>query len=238
MNKELKIIGISDLHGIIPLIKDSADILIIAGDISPLDIQRNHPKMKEWLETDFVNWIMKVPVDKVYLTPGNHDFWFEGKSETALYELRKLTSFKLEILINETKTYTDKDDNDWSIFGTPYCHIFGNWPFMRADEYMEEKFKAIPDVVDIIISHDPPYGSGADQILESRRWNNTIPEFVGNIPLNNRVKEVDFKLLLCGHIHSGNHDATPYHSGLVANVSILNEHYDENYKPLYFTLNK
>jgi len=238
MYNELKLCAISDLHGTLPLITESADIMIIAGDISPLRIQRNHPSMLEWLHTEFVDWIMKLPVDKVYLTPGNHDFWFESQSKTAFHKLENLTMNKMQILVNESVSYIDKFSQSWLIFGTPYCHIFGNWPFMRSESYIEEKFKKIPDVVDIIISHDPPYGSGADQILERRRWNNTIPEYVGNKQLTDRIKNVDFKLLLCGHIHSGEHSVVPFHSGFVSNVSILDEQYNEHYIPQYYTLKK
>ena len=45
----MKIAGISDLHGYLPNIEKS-DILLIAGDISPLNIQFNKPEMKKWLE--------------------------------------------------------------------------------------------------------------------------------------------------------------------------------------------
>ena len=40
----MKLIAISDLHGSLPKIEDKADIMIIAGDISPLNIQGNKPK--------------------------------------------------------------------------------------------------------------------------------------------------------------------------------------------------
>lgn len=59
---------------------------------------------------------------------------------------------------NELVYYVDNDGITWSIFGTPYCHQYGNWPFMRTDEYMEEKFKEIPDEVNFILTHDTPYG--------------------------------------------------------------------------------
>jgi Icc-related predicted phosphoesterase len=125
----------------------------------------------------------------------------------------------------------------YSIFGTPYCHIFGNWPFMRTEEYMEEKFKEIPETVDIIISHDPPYGIGqVDQILESRRWNRETPESVGNPSLAKQLEKTKFKLLVCGHIHSGDHIPFEYNGGQVVNVSLKDENYDVKYEPFYYEL--
>ena len=69
----MKLIAISDLHGNLPVIEENADIMIIAGDISPLIIQRNKPKMIEWLKTDFIDWINSLNVEKVYLIAGNHE---------------------------------------------------------------------------------------------------------------------------------------------------------------------
>ena len=69
----MKLIAISDLHGNLPEIKEKADIMIIAGDISPLNIQGNKPKMIKWLKTTFIDWINSLNVEKVHLIAGNHD---------------------------------------------------------------------------------------------------------------------------------------------------------------------
>ena len=50
---KLKIAAISDIHGFLPEITEPADVLLIAGDISPLHIQFNKPAMKIWIETEF-----------------------------------------------------------------------------------------------------------------------------------------------------------------------------------------
>lgn len=38
---KLKIVAISDLHGNLPIITEPADIMLLAGDIVPLNIQFN-----------------------------------------------------------------------------------------------------------------------------------------------------------------------------------------------------
>ena len=233
----LKIIATSDLHGYLPEIVEPADIMLIAGDISPLQIQFDKPKMKVWLETEFAYWIKSLPVDKVYMIAGNHDAYFEGINPMQMAEFRTQCGFKLIYLENNWVIHRHNSQL-YRIFGTPYCHIFGNWPFMRSEEYMVEKFKEIPDKCDIIISHDPPYAVGqVDMILGERRWSNEIPSSIGNIPLSNQLIDINFKLLVCGHIHTGDHKPFKDNlSGQVVNVSIKNEKYDVEYEPFYIEI--
>ena len=233
----LRIVAISDQHGYLPEITEPADIMLIAGDVSPLEIQFNKPKMKVWLETEFAYWIKSLPVDKVYVVAGNHDAYFEGINPINLAEFKKQCDFKLIYLENNYVVHRH-DGLEYKIFGTPYCHIFGNWPFMKTDEYMEEKFQSIPEECDIIISHDPPYNIGqVDRILESRRWSNISPEGAGNKPLTKQLYKTNFKLLVCGHIHSGDHNTFKFDlSGQVVNVSIKNEEYKPTYDPFYIEL--
>lgn len=69
---KLKVMALSDLHGFLPEVTEAADIAIIAGDISPVDIQFNKPAMKIWMETKFAEWVKSLPVDRVFLVAGNH----------------------------------------------------------------------------------------------------------------------------------------------------------------------
>lgn len=211
--------------------------MLIAGDISPLEIQFNKPKIKIWIETEFAYWIKSLPVDKVYMIAGNHDAYFESMNQMQLAVFKQACDFKLIYLENNYVVHRH-NGIEYKIFGTPYCHIFGNWPFMRSEEYMVNEFSKIPKDCDIIISHDPPYGIGqTDQILESKKWNNNPLESLGNIPLSNKLSETNFKLLVCGHIHSGNHIITEFNGGKVVNVSIKDENYNPKYEPLYIELN-
>ena len=105
---------------------------------------------------------------------------------------------------------------------------------MRTDEYMEEKFKSIPDEVDIIITHDPPFGlSDVDVILEKVNFPNNF-EHRGNLPLSEKLKTINYQLLVCGHIHSGSHNFDP--ETKCVNVSIKNERYLPVYNPFYYEL--
>ena len=68
----IKIVAISDLHGYLPKIETPADIMIIAGDIVPFEIQFNKYQSKRWFENDFASWIKELPVDEVFAVAGNH----------------------------------------------------------------------------------------------------------------------------------------------------------------------
>lgn len=226
----MKFIALSDLHGYLPKITESANVMFICGDISPLYLQRNKIEMHEWLFTSFMQWITNLPVEKVFMIAGNHDFYFESLNKTKIDDLEKASGYKLKYLCNEDTVYVDKNGKIWTIFGTPYCKIFGNWPFMRSEDVLIEKFSKIPKEVDFILSHDTPYDVGQqDFILQTIRHSDNELEHIGNKPLKEALNKTNFKWCFHGHIHSSSHDPDKLNDGYVVNVSIL----DEYYKPKY-----
>ena len=84
----MKIIAISDLHGNLPEITEAADLLILGGDISPLNIESNLLLVEGWLSNVFSEWINSLPVEQVIMIAGNHDYWFEryGEDDNKLYD--------------------------------------------------------------------------------------------------------------------------------------------------------
>ena len=103
---------------------------------------------------------------------------------------------------------------------------------MREPEYELSQFNKIPDNIDILISHDPPYGA-CDICFESLR---NVFEHLGNKELQKVIKIRQPKLVFCGHLHTGNHSPEYINNTEIYNVSILNEFYDIAYKPLYITI--
>ena len=232
---KLTIAAISDLHGYLPEMKEPADILLLAGDISPLEIQRDLIKMDKWINTKFTEWIEQLPVKTVYFTPGNHDFYFEYLDDSKIDKLIETCNNKLVYLENELSSFF-KDDEEWTIFGTPYCHIFGRWPFMRSDDVLTEFFKEIPETVDIIITHDPPSDLGnCDLILGPAPFEITT-KHVGSSPLGHRLSEINYKLCVCGHIHTGDHNYNEDFN--TVNVSYVDEYYSPKFPYFYRTLEK
>lgn len=230
---ETSICAISDLHGNLVDNIMPSDILLIAGDISPLWCQSFKTEVDKWIKTKFLRWINSLPVKKVYLIPGNHDFFFENLTEYELSSLKTILAPKCELLLHEFTKYNCEDGTHISIFGTPYCKIFGNWAFMRSFDFLSEKFKEIPDKIDILLCHDAPTNvQDQDAILEYPQF----VEHVGNFALEELLSRIDYSWCIHGHIHSSSHIPTPFKTGKVVNTSILNENYHVHYKPFYFKL--
>ena len=229
----IKICAISDLHGTLPEITEPSEIMLIAGDICPV---WNHSRgyQKQWLEEEFVPWVNKLPIEIVFLIGGNHDFCLEtyGKQSFWIDEvLRKPTNGKIVYLHHQAYDYITNDGLTLKLFGTPYCHQFGNWAFMKQDDVLVERFKNIPEEIDILISHDPAYCFGNTDAIIQRDGRH-----VGNVPLKERLLSMEKPpaIVVTGHIHSGDHNITQYKGIYCFNASILDETYSEEYVPKYF----
>ena len=223
----------SDLHGYLPSIEEIEDheITLICGDISPLSIQINHKEMRKWLINKFKPWCESLPSNKVYFIAGNHDFWFERNDLTA-HQIFS-SHDKVRYLKNEYVDYiSTQDAKVYRIFGTPYCHIFGNWAFMRSEEILAKKFSQIPGNVDILLSHDAPYGT-SDVCFEG--WA-ADGRHKGCPELRDAIIASKPKYNFHGHLHSANHGEELLGETKVYNTSILNEQYDLVYEPLIIRL--
>ena len=232
----MKICAMSDLHGELPYAKESSEITLICGDIVPLSIQRNISESKLWLKTEFAYWAMNWPSDKIFFIAGNHDFVFDGHmSYNDIMELSINSNNKLWYLQNNSVIYTDKEGKDYTIFGTPYCHIFRKWAFMLPDEELAIKYADIPENVDILLSHDAADINNLGLVPPSI-WHPDESLNVGNTVLAEAVKLKKPKYYFCGHIHDGNHKVETIDNTLMANVSLLNDSYQISYEPLYLNI--
>lgn len=222
----LSICAISDLHGYLPKI-EPCELLLICGDIVNLKCQQYHQSCKKWYIKNFKPWIEGLPCEKVLFIPGNHECGVEGHE----IEYRNMFphSYKATILIHEEYEYLSNEGKIYKIFGTPYCKIFGNWAYMRDNDTLKEKFSEIPEELDILMTHDAPYGCN-DVCVDSTSWNTF--EHLGNIPLREIVLEKKPKLLLHGHLHSSLHEFESLGESKVINCSIKNENYEPTYSPL------
>ena len=246
----MKITVISDFHGILPQILEPTDLILICGDISPFNIQGEKNLMQQWFATRFKSWVAEQVCDKIIMTPGNHDFYLESiKTNKSRRAFENEYWGKLICLWNEYYEYKYQNENEQKvlrIFGTPYCHIYGNWPFMRYPETLKEKFKAIPQGLDILITHDPVFSLGdSDVILKPKYKNQAHFEHVGNKELYNQLMYMHSqdekyglpRYCFCGHIHSGDHEMKEYLGMKFANVSLMDEYCNQLvYEPLTFEI--
>lgn len=234
----MKLIALSDLHGNLPTIQDDFDLMVICGDICPV-FSHDYFFQSAWIRYDFINWVNKLNFknddSRVILVAGNHDFFFEsnGKNTYLMYEiLTKATNGRLIYLHNSDYQYNhiDNDGNiiNYNIFGTPYCKLFGNWAFMRSNEFLSEAYSKMPYNLDILISHDAPKIGGVGVIKKGLY----TFEDAGNKILADEILKKTPKYVFCGHIHSGEHNLTKVENINLYNVSLSNENYNLIYKPL------
>lgn len=233
----MRVTAISDFHGILPEIEET-DLLLICGDISPFQIQFNKDEMEDWFKTTFANWVENLNCKKIIMTPGNHDAYLENKkTEKKRDEFHSIFKDKLVCLWNQYYELNLLGET-LKIFGTPYCHQYGTWPFMRTAITLKEKFEIIPEGLDILITHDPVYNLGStDVILKPKTLQQSHFKHLGNVELKEHLYSLhEFpKYIFCGHIHSGEHDLH-YNEHLncyFANVGLMDEYCDSLvYKPL------
>ena len=223
--------AISDTHGQQEIVEiPKSDILCICGDIVPLKMQRNIPESFSWFRKRFIKWCKEQPVEQIYLVGGNHDFFLENDPK-RVHEL--LLGTNINYLYNSGAEYLDSDGILWTIWGSPLCHIFGNWAFMPSEEEQSETLELIPKNLDILLTHDAPYGRN-DQCFESY-----YPyDHIGSYPLLGAVQEKKPKYHFTGHLHTSNHNIIDYDGTKTACVSILNEDYEAVFKPLTLELHK
>lgn len=227
----IKICAMSDIHGQFDNLQiEPVDILFICGDIVPLRMQRNVPQSLKWIKTDFISWCKEQPVDQIYMVAGNHDFVLE-KSEKEVKEIFRGTN--ITILYNEGAEYQDNEGNIWTIWGSPLCHIFGNWAFMYSGEYEKDKFDLMPKNLDFLITHDAALGRN-DVILDKSVW--WSGSHIGNPELAEVLEEKHPKYHFTGHLHTTDHNLVDYKGTKTACVSLLNEQYNKVFEPLYLEI--
>lgn len=228
----MKIISFSDSHGNLPEISGSFDLMLIAGDVAG---HGGFVQQKEWWLDCFINWFNGLnlnPTSKILITPGNHDCSSLFNSHTFITELSQKTNNQVKILIDEEYSYTylsGEEIKTIRIYGTPWCHQFGNWYFMIGDNEIREKFKNIPENIDILLTHDAPYGC-SDICYEGR----SKGHHAGSFPLREAIIEKKPKMCLHGHLHTSNHDPMFLNGTCVINLSLNDESYQQVFKPLVF----
>lgn len=228
IRKSMKICAFSDTHGKYKFKVEPCDIVLIGGDIVPLNVQRDDERSEKWLKTFFIPWCTDLPCDKVVFIGGNHDFFYmhyPDRVRTALEGQDKVVYLDCEPYEYKGKT----------IYGTPLCKKFYNWAFMSLTleeqrSLYERHLKAIGKI-DIILSHDAPYGISDVLLQGDCPW--ADGSNIGNTALRWFVDEAKPSLVFQGHLHSCDHEKKMHGDTAVYCVSLLDESYEMVYKPLY-----
>ena len=218
----MRITVISDTHtkhGLIPLTDlPGGDLLIHAGDIMNSGYNKNDI-------LDFCTWFHSLEqYDKKIFIAGNHDRMFENHPE-GVEELLNIY-LDIDYLQDEAYDLYDLDtDASTKIYGSPWQPEFYNWAFNlpRNGEELQNKWNAIPENIDILITHGPPWGH-----LDVTPYGNLN---VGCEVLRERIEVIKPKIHVFGHVHSGY--GYKFHNGThFVNASVLNERYNYKNKPI------
>lgn len=224
----MKIAAISDLHGTLPEINE-CDLCLIAGDIIPLNVQRDRTESIIWLFKTFLPWIKELPCKEVFMIAGNHDFEME-RNYPVMKALEYLSDFKLTYLLNDCAEFVLSGEKI-RVYGSPQCHLFGHWAFMYNELYLGGLYSQVPDDIDIWLTHDTPKIGDLD-LLPPSQWNKE-PIHAGGESLAKAIQIKQPKLVVCGHLHTCVSKYERNDNTQLVNVSILNNAYQHVYKPTY-----
>ena len=198
----MKVIATADLHGDLPDIPE-CDLLIIAGDVCPVD---NHDESYQalWLVAEFRPWLLSQPARQSVFIGGNHDFICE------------IDGFEVEpdkfgaVYLEDSGLELDGA----KMWGTPWVPHLPNWAF--HDDDARNKFDAIPDDTNIVVSHGPI--SGVFDEVNGRS--------VGSSVLASRIQRVAPTVFISGHIHEHGGQHQTFGSTTFINASRMNEKYE------------
>ncbi len=219
----MKIVAVSDLHGNLPELPE-CDVLVIAGDICPdfmsysmaLRGDKGEQRQRHWLETDFREWLKKVPAKEVVGIAGNHDFVFEHRF----------------LIPKDLRWHYLRDEaveiDGVRFYGSPWVPNLPKWAFHGSDEFLYRRAEAAIEEprIDVLVVHGPPYGY-ADKCGPKYGLDGL---HVGDRHTNEIIAMQRPKAIFCGHIHEGFGEYNiPHNNGessKLYNVAFVDEVYE------------
>jgi len=222
----MKIAFIADMHGMLDFKVDPCDLLVMAGDICPC---RGFPYQacmfqENWLNVELRYWLADQPIKECVAIAGNHD-WIWDMADTMVPKMNA----NFHYLCDESIEYMGL-----KIYGTPQQKVFNDWAFNREPGVLKRYFDNIPEGLDILITHTPPY-----KILDKVDFDN-FKGHEGCKILKARIMEMKQppKINVFGHMH-GEYgiEEVDYIPGVkFINCSLVNEAYKLVKKPIYVEL--
>lgn len=176
MPRDLTLVLISDTH----MYHDAhpvpaGDLLIHAGDLT-------HMGLPEQIAVCDAFFARQRHAHKIVIA-GNHDFLFERRPREAQALIKHAT------YLEDSGTVAA----GLRVWGSPWQPWFYDWAFnLRTEAERAEKWARMPDGIDVLVTHSPPYGIG-DLCDNGQR--------PGCKALLRRVLEVKPRLHVFGHIH-------------------------------------
>jgi Icc-related predicted phosphoesterase len=210
----MKIIVVSDTHGKHKNLDSSkleCDTFIHAGDIT------TQGELSTLL--DFSFWLKDIPANNKIVIFGNHEIGFQNgpKRQKAIEMIKETGAYYLEnnsIIIDGIKFYGSP--------ATPY--FFGwEWNYQRGEE-IGKQWSQIPDDVNVLITHGPPYG--ILDLVEDTASNAGRDLHQGCADLRKRISSLtQLKAHVFGHLHLNGGQMVKIADTVFANGAICTERY-------------
>ncbi|KAF0982277.1 hypothetical protein FDP41_011207 [Naegleria fowleri] len=218
----LKIVHMSDSHRFHENLKNfpEGDVFIHSGDISHKsewkDCENDQIQTKE-LESNFKcapsvisfnKWLDKLPYKVKIVILGNHDIGFNGISPNFIQQKILPNAIYLQ---DQAVIIKYKGKHLLKIYGTPWT-TSRNMGFSMSHSLIDQKWKEIPEDVDILVTHLPPFGvmdlaggSEPQQYCDYCKKNHKYRRHWGNVALRKRAIQLNekgkLKAHLFGHVH-------------------------------------
>lgn len=190
---------ISDLHGFYPKL-DGGDLLIIAGDLTAHDFGEEYLRFNAWLSMQ--------RYEKKIVIAGNHDNLCQNGIKLNIsdkYEELTLID-SVPVLADRAEYLCDSgtEFEDLKIWGSPWTPWFeGVNPrctaFMLPENKLENKFSMIPNDINILITHGPPWATL--DLVKQISFTEEV-EFTGSKSLVKSFERINPFLHVFGHIHA------------------------------------
>lgn len=204
----MRVVHVSDTHmSHWQLEMPDGDILVHTGDFSGRTTDNELFSFNNWLGE------LKEKYKKIFFVPGNHDGQFEN-----YYHASTILS-NAEVLFDRMLEY-----EGFKIYGSPWTCEFFDWHFMKPREKMHEAWDKIPDDIDILLVHQPPYMflDHARDINNSKKIINVGCKSLYETCLN-RLKNL--KLCAFGHLHMDGGQMVVHNNCVYSNGAVLNDYY-------------
>ena len=211
----MKILAISDLHttglkGLDRYVRDCA-LVLVAGDFTEHGCTRGVEQSVRWVQDVFRPWCASFPGVRFCVVPGDHDLFAERRAD--------------EIRWPENVIYLDPLASDpaaracevagLKIYGVARTPYLKGGAFESSPEALARAFAEIPEGLDILVSHAPPLVDGYNLDADGRRRHHR-----GSPELTEAIRRARPSLVVCGHVHGGDHRRAVLENGtVVVNVS-------------------
>jgi predicted phosphodiesterase len=205
----MRIVLISDTHGLHRKLEvPSGDLLIHAGDFT---FYSKPPS----IVSDFNAWLGSLPHRHKLVIPGNHEF--------ALEEPRNQGAIANAILLVDSGVEVE----GIKIWGSPTTPLYGGAFGKSRPEDRKKHWAQIPEGLDILITHGPPFAI-LDHSLSSERREG-CPELL------EAVFQSMPRVHVFGHIHAG-YGTLRTTDTLFVNASLMGEDGNLSRRPVVIDL--